>query len=79
MGLVFESNGWGDDSMVGLNVGYTILGNSSSFSSGGPGKGMHARTTKNLLNNCYFINSAGCINSLFTDSGLFGLEATGNY
>jgi processing peptidase subunit alpha len=64
---------------VPLNVAYTLLGNSSSFSSGGPGKGMHARTTKNMLNSTNYINSAACINSLFTDSGLFGLEAAGSY
>ncbi len=46
-----------------------------SFSTGGPGKGMHCRTTKNsnkyqlslVLNKHIFINSAGGINMHFSD------------
>ena len=37
--------------MTLMNVINTILGNSSSFSTGGPGKGMHARTSKNCILN----------------------------
>jgi hypothetical protein len=33
-----------------MNIIRTIMGSASSFSSGGPGKGMHSRCTKNLLN-----------------------------
>jgi len=40
---------------------------------------MHARTTKNMLNKTYYINSAAAYNSLYSDSGLFGLEAAGSY
>ena len=33
--------------MTAMNVINTIMGSSSSYSTGGPGKGMHSRTTKN--------------------------------
>jgi processing peptidase subunit alpha len=72
VGILFESFDWQADQMVTLNTAYTLLGNSQSFSSGGPGKGMHARTTR-MLNTTYYLNSAGAVNSLFTDTGLFGL------
>lgn len=78
MGILFESFDWKADQMVPLNVAYTLLGNSQSFSSGGPGKGMHARTTY-MLNSTYFLNSAAAVNTVFTDSGVFGLQVTGNY
>ena len=32
------------------NILRVLLGTASSFSSGGPGKGMHSRCTKNLMN-----------------------------
>ena len=65
-----------------------------SFSTGGPGKGMHSRTTKNrinfflkinfffkysVLNGISFVQSAGCVNHHFSDSGLFGLKISGDY
>ena len=43
------------------NILRILLGNASSFSSGGPGKGMHSRCTKNLLNSVACIESASYI------------------
>jgi len=65
--------------MVALNIVNTLLGQSSSFSTGGPGKGMHSRTTKNLLNNPKhpYIDSANALNFHFSDAGIFGLSITG--
>ena len=61
-----------------MNVVNSLVGNSSSFSTGGPGKGMHARTTKNLLNSLYYVDSASSINLHFSDTGIFGLKVSGS-
>lgn len=61
----FESFSWKHKNMVLLNILNTMLGNSSSFSQGGPGKGMHSRTTKNLLNSKFFVESAAAISNVF--------------
>jgi predicted Zn-dependent peptidase len=78
--LAFHSVPWKHEDMVVFNIINTLLGQSSSFSTGGPGKGMHSRTTKNLLNNPKYpyIESANSINMHFSDSGLFGLSVSGN-
>ncbi len=79
--------------MTAMNVINTILGSSSSFSTGGPGKGMHSRTTKNsililelinlifnekVLNALYYVESASAINHHFQETGLFGIKISGN-
>ena len=43
------------------NILRIVLGTASFFSSGGPGKGMHSRCTKNLLNREMCIDSASYI------------------
>lgn len=60
-----------------MNVVKTILGSASSFSSGGPGKGMYSRCTSHLLNSIYCVEKASFINEHFNDSGLFGLTVGG--
>lgn len=78
LALAFRSAPWGSKDIFALQVLSAVLGNSSSFSSGGPGKGMHARTSKNLLNKHSFIDSARAVNFNFSDAGLFGLCVTGS-
>lgn len=64
----FESNGqlfqfavalpaasFKSEQMEMMNILRILVGSASSFSSGGPGKGMHSRSTKNLL------NKIGCV------------------
>jgi processing peptidase subunit alpha len=60
-----------------MNIIRTVLGNASSFSSGGPGKGMHSRCTKNLLNSVACVEKASFINEHYSDSGIFGLTVGG--
>ena len=55
------------------------MGSSSSFSTGGPGKGMHSRCTKNLMNRTHCLESVSNQNDLFSDSGIFGLVALGDH
>jgi predicted Zn-dependent peptidase len=45
----------------------------------GPGKGMHSRTSQEMLNRYYYFNSADCFNIHFMDNGLFGMKTTGPY
>lgn len=59
------------------NILRILIGNASSFSSGGPGKGMHSRCTKFLLNREACIDSASFILSHFEHYGLFGITAAG--
>jgi processing peptidase subunit alpha len=59
------------------NIIRILLGSASSFSSGGPGKGMHSRCTRNMLNREACIESASFILSHYDHSGLFGLTASG--
>lgn len=77
LGLAFESVPWRHEDVFAFQVLNTLLGNASSFSTGGPGKGMHSRTTKNLLNKLHFVDSAQALNFNFSDSGLFGLTVSG--
>lgn len=55
----------------------SILGSATSFSSGGPGKGMYSRTITNMMQKHSFVEGAQGINSQFSDSGLFGLQVEG--
>lgn len=45
-----------------FNILRVLLGTASSFSSGGPGKGMHSRCTKYLLNEVECVEKATYIN-----------------
>lgn len=59
------------------NILRVLLGQASSFSSGGPGKGMHSRCTKYLLNQVQCVEKASYINEHFDEFGIFGLSVGG--
>jgi processing peptidase subunit alpha len=75
--LAFESVPWAHEDIHAFYVMNTIIGQATAFSSGGPGKGMYCRAVTNLMQRNDFIDSASCINSHFTDSGLFGMTVEG--
>jgi len=75
--LAFESVPWSHADVHAFYVMNTIIGSATAFSSGGPGKGMYCRAVTNLMQRNDFIDSASCINSHFTDSGLFGMTVEG--
>lgn len=77
LALAFESVSWTHEDVFAFQVLNRLLGSSSSFSTGGPGKGMHARASTNLLHKLSYVDSAETINFNFTDSGLFGLSLSG--
>ena len=55
------------------------MGSTASFSTGGPGKGMHSRTSQLMLNRYHYFYSADCYVKHFSDNGLFGLKTSGPY
>ncbi len=75
--LGFQGVSWKDQDIYALQVLNTLFGSSASFSSGGPGKGMHSRATKHLLNRVAYVDAANALNIGFTDIGLFGLTLSG--
>lgn len=86
VGVFFQGARWDRKSLILFNVIEKILGSTASFSTGGfinlfpgPGKGMHSRTSQQMLNRYYYFNSADCYNIHFMDNGLFGMKTSGPY
>lgn len=76
--LAYESVNWTHEDMPVFAVLQSLFGSATGFSVGGPGKGMHNWANKKILQRHHFIHECEAINSHFTDSGLFGLNFTGN-
>ncbi|KAJ9520796.1 hypothetical protein QJQ45_013974, partial [Haematococcus lacustris] len=76
--LAFEySGGWRDvQGAVAMTVLTYLLGGGNSFSSGGPGKGMHSRLYTRVLNQYYWVHSCTAFNSTYNGSGLVGIQAS---
>ena len=55
----------------------TLIGSATSFSSGGPGKGMYCRSITNLMQRYNIVDGASALSSHFMDSGIFGMNITG--
>ncbi|GLJ30406.1 hypothetical protein SUGI_0601650 [Cryptomeria japonica] len=76
--LAFEvPGGWHNEKdAIALTVLQTLMGGGGSFSAGGPGKGMHSRLYLRVLNEHQEVQSFSAFNSMYNDSGLFGIHAT---
>jgi len=74
--LAFESASWNHKDVVAMCVLEQLMGGGSSFSSGGPGKGMYSRLYINVLNQYGWIESAQCFDSIFSDTSLFGIKGS---
>ncbi|CAN1302003.1 Mitochondrial-processing peptidase subunit alpha [Linum perenne] len=76
--LAFEvPGGWHNEKeAIILTVLQMLMGGGGSFSAGGPGKGMHSRLYLRVLNNYQQLQSFSAFNSIFNDTGLFGIYAT---
>ena len=75
--LAFETGGWrNDEDLVPLCVLQTLLGGGSSFSAGGPGKGMYTRLYLEVLNCNRWVESSLALTHLLYDNGLFGIYGT---
>lgn len=76
--LAFEyAGGWRDvQGSVAMTVLTYLLGGGASFSSGGPGKGMHSRLYSRVLNAHAWAHSCAAFSTAFNDTGLVGIQAS---
>lgn len=72
--MAFEVGGWKDDQLVASCVMQQLLGGGSSFSAGGPGKGMYTRLYTQVLNRNYWTESVEAFLSIHDESGIFGID-----
>ena len=73
--MAFEVGGWDDDKVVAAVVLNQLLGGGSSFSAGGPGKGMYTRLYREVLNQHAFAESSEGFLSLNEDYGVLGIDS----
>ena len=71
-----EVGGWHSDDLVATCVLQTLLGGGSSFSAGGPGKGMYSRLFRQVLNKYRWAESAEAFTAFHTESGLAGITGS---
>ncbi len=74
--LGFKGPGWHGEGLHATCVLQTLMGGGSSYSSGGPGKGMHSRLYQNVLRKYSDVDSAVAFNSIYSDNSLFGIYAS---
>nr|KYP54122.1 hypothetical protein KK1_000296 [Cajanus cajan] len=76
--IAFEvPGGWQTErDAIVLTVLQMLMGGGGSFSAGGPGKGMHSRLYLRVLNEYQQIQSFSAFNSIFNNTGLFGIYAS---
>ncbi|XP_059634875.1 mitochondrial-processing peptidase subunit alpha-like [Cornus florida] len=76
--LAFEApGGWHKDKeAMTLTVLQMLMGGGGSFSAGGPGKGMYSRLYLRVLNEYPQILSFSAFNSIYNNTGIFGIQAT---
>lgn len=68
--------GWNGPSLAAITVLQMFLGGGGSFSTGGPGKGMHTRLYTEVLNRYAWVESCQASSVMYADSGLFTVYAT---
>jgi processing peptidase subunit alpha len=76
--VAFEvPGGWRNEKdSYAVTVLQSLLGGGGSFSAGGPGKGMYSRLYTRVLNRWEQVQSFTAFNSVYNDTGLFGIHAT---
>ncbi|XP_039143865.1 LOW QUALITY PROTEIN: mitochondrial-processing peptidase subunit alpha-like [Dioscorea cayenensis subsp. rotundata] len=78
LAIAFEvPGGWlNEKDAMTLTVLQMLMGGGGSFSAGGPGKGMHSRLYRRVLNEFQQIESYSAFNSIYNYTGIFGIHAT---
>lgn len=71
-----EAVNWHDKDLVPLCVLQSLMGGGSSFSAGGPGKGMYSRLYTNVLNQHHWAQNAFSFISVFNETGIFGIAGS---
>lgn len=72
--LAFESVNANDPDIYAVAVLNTLMGGGSSFSAGGPGKGIYSRLYTHVLNQHQFVEKCQMFNYSYNDTGLFGIS-----
>lgn len=72
--IAFEVGGWSDQHLVANCVMQQLLGGGSSFSAGGPGKGMYSRLYTDVLNRNHWVESVESFMCVNESCGLFGID-----
>lgn len=73
MMLAFPTVGWSHEDVVPVCVVDTLLGGGSSFSAGGPGKGMYSRLYREVLNAHAWVDAANAFSTQLYDAGVVGV------
>lgn len=73
MQIGFETSGLLNQDLYALATLQKLLGGGSSFSAGGPGKGMFSRLYTRVLNQYPFVENCMSFNHSYMGSGLFGI------
>jgi processing peptidase subunit alpha len=68
--------GWNGHMLAAITVLQMFLGGGGSFSTGGPGKGMHTRLYTDVLNRHHWVESCQASSAMYADSGLFTVYST---
>jgi len=68
--------GWNGPMLAAVTVLQMFLGGGGSFSTGGPGKGMHTRLYTEILNRHHWVESCQASSVMYADTGLFTIYAT---
>lgn len=72
--MAFEVGGWKSKHLVSMCVMQQLLGGGSSFSAGGPGKGMYTRLYTQVLNKYYWAESVEAFLSVHEENGMLGID-----
>jgi processing peptidase subunit alpha len=68
--------GWNGPLLASVTVLQMFLGGGGSFSTGGPGKGMHTRLYTEVLNRHQWVESCQASSVMYADTGLFTIYGT---
>lgn len=76
LALGYEVGGYRSENLYTMCVLEKLLGGGSSFSAGGPGKGMYTRLYQGVLNRHHWIESAQSFVVPHENNGLLGIDAS---
>ncbi|KAL1919064.1 uncharacterized protein VTP21DRAFT_2445 [Calcarisporiella thermophila] len=74
--LAFEGVSVRHEDIYTAAVLQVLLGGGGAFSSGGPGKGVHSRLYKRVLQRYGWVHTCHAFNYSYSDAGLFGIAAS---
>ena len=72
--VAFNVGGWRSPDFVSYCVLQQLLGGGSSFSAGGPGKGMYTRLYRELLNKYGWVESSEAFVNSHNEEGILGID-----